>query len=129
MGMNKKEQAAFADLEHRLRLAKALRFTEPVERDVQPPVYGSGGSGLRKRYDYNAYIGGYGSGPRVEKACTSSVGHCFGDDTETTTQNPKALFSTRLLALRALRNNVENQVAEILAKIDEQIEEEKASIK
>lgn len=80
MGMNKKEQAAFADLEYRLRLAKALRFTEPIERDVQPPVYGSGGSGLRKGYDYNAYIGGYGSGPRVEKACTSSVGHCFGDE-------------------------------------------------
>lgn len=128
MGMNKKEQAAFADLEYRLRLAKALRFTEPIERDVQPPACTDHDEKLRKGWDYNAYIGGF-SGPKVEKACTSSIYHGFGDDTKTTTQRPKPLFSTRLLALRALRNNVETQVAEILAKIDEQIEEEKASIK
>lgn len=124
--MTKKEQAAFADLEHQLRLAKALRFTESVERDVQPPSC-MGNEKLRKGWDYNAYLGGY-SAPRVEKACTSAIYHNFGDDTKTTTQGARSLFSTKLLALRALRVEVESKVAEILAKIDEQIEEEKARL-
>lgn len=119
MAMTKKEQTAFESLQHQLRLAKALRFTESVERDVMPP---SNYDGLAKGWDYNAYIGG----PRVEKACSSCVHHGFGDDTKTTSQGTRRLFSTKLLALRALRVEVESKVAEILAKIDEQIEEEKA---
>lgn len=121
--MNKKEQAAFADLQEQLRIAKALRFTEPVERDVEPPECGIGRE-IRNGYDYNAFIGPYGR-PRVEPACTSSVYHSFGQHNKTDSQNPRRLFSTKLLALKAMRNDVELKCAKILADIDLQMEQEK----
>jgi len=119
MAMTKKEQQAMADLQQELRLAKAMRFTEDVRPDVAPPS----GSGLTKGFLYNNYIGGH-SGPHVEPACSGCVSHAFGQDDHTTTQDPKFLYSTRLLALRALRHSVEIQVATLLAGIDQQIEEE-----
>jgi len=123
MAMNKKEQAAFEALQRELLMAKAFRFTEPVKRDVVPPS----SMGLNKGWDYNSYIGGHG-GPRVDVACTSAVHHAFGNNTKTDTQQPRYLYSTKLLALRALRYDVEKQVANILADIDEQIEQEKAAV-
>lgn len=121
MAMNKKEQAAFEAMKREILLAKAFRFTERVKPDIMPPTT----SELRKGWHYNSYIGSY-SGPRVHRACTSAVHHSIGNDTKTDTQQPLSLYSTKLLALRALRHDVEKQVANILADIDEQIEAEKA---
>lgn len=115
--MNKQEQKAFEDLEQELRLAKALRFTEPVSKDVAPPPYRSADL-LRKGFLFNAYS------PRVEPACTSSGSHSFGRDDVTTTQQPVSLYSTRLRALRALRNAVEIECAKKLATIDKWIEDQ-----
>lgn len=124
MAMNKKEQAAFDALREELRLAKALRWTEPVERDVMPPKCGDDDwNGLRNGYDFNDYFDSF-SGPRVNKACTSYSSHDSRQWHKTTTQGPRPLFSTRLLALKALRHSVECKVAKILADIDKQIEDE-----
>lgn len=124
--MNKKEQAAFTELQEQLRLAKALRWTEPVSADIEPPKSITQ-ERLRKGWLYNGYIGGYGSSGRVDRACTSCSSHSFGNDDKTTTQRPRWLYSTKLRALKAMRHDIENQVAKILANIDEQIEEESTS--
>jgi hypothetical protein len=117
MAMNKKEQAEMERLRDELRLAKALRFTEAVKPDVIPP---ESFSGLVKGFLYNAYY----AEPRVVPACSSSTSHGWGRDDKTTTQQPRSLYSTRLLALRACRHDLEKQCAKLLAEIDRQIENE-----
>ena len=119
--MNKKEQAAMDELRKQLLLAKALRWTSKVNPDVPIPN-GSYGQILSKGWLYNAYLGG----PRVDVACTNSVHHAFGDNTKTTSQNPRELYSTKVLALKALRHEIEKQCASILAGIDLQIEQEES---
>lgn len=116
MAMNKKEQQAFAEMQQQVALAKALRWTEPVQPDVMPPT----GNELRKGFLFNSYIGG----PRVDKACTSAVHHAFGQNDKTTTQQARCLYSTRLLALKALRHELELKCAAILLGIDQQIDKE-----
>lgn len=115
MAMNKTEQAMVADLRRQLREAKAMRFTEPVPTDVAIPQ-----AGLAKGWMFNDYI----QNPRVDVACTSWTSHSFGNDQETKSKRPMRLYSTRLLALRALRHAMEKQCAGLLAGIDEQIESE-----
>lgn len=115
MAMNKKEQAAFAELQKDLLIARALRFTDPVPADIPIPE-----RGLAKGWLFNSYLGN----PDVARACSSSVSHCYGDDNATTSQGATRLYSTKLLALRALRHAVELKCAEILAGIDLQIEDE-----
>jgi hypothetical protein len=97
-----------------------VRFTEAVEPDV--PIPGSYDD-LAKGFLFSEHIGGW-SGPRVEPACSSSIYHSFGNDDRTTTQGARRLYSTRLLALRGLRHEVEKKCAAILADIDKQIETE-----
>ena len=106
--MTKKEQARLAVLRHELALAKALRWTEPVEPDVQPPV-----KGLSVGYTY--------IGDRVEPARSSVVFHAVGRQDKTDSQGCRSLYSTRLLALKALRHAVEKDCAEKLARIDDLI--------
>ncbi len=122
MAMNKREQAEMESLREELRIAKALRFTEKVEPDLDPPVAGRGSfNELSKGFDFNAHCSG-SSYPRVEKACSSSIGHCFGRDDNTTTQGSRRLFTTDLLAWRACRNVLEMEFAKKLAYVDKQIE-------
>lgn len=123
MAMNKKEQAAMAEMEKNLRLAKALRWSEPVSKDVSPP---SGYQSIASGFVFNADNGS------VEPAWSSPGHHGIGRSEPETKysgrQNPIYMFSTRLLALRGLRNAVEREAAEKLAAIDEQIERELAVI-
>ena len=114
MAMNKAEKA----LVEELKTQAALRWTTPVSPDVPPPD----GEGLRKGFLFNEYLGG----PRVDKACSSSVHHSFGIDDKTTSQGSRHLYSTRLRALRALRYEVEKQCAKMLRQIDAQVEAEEA---
>lgn len=120
MAMNKKEQAAFEELKTELRLARAMRFTEPVEPDIPIP----NGSILTKGFMFNAYHGI--GGDRVVRACSSAVGHGFDRDDRADTKMPRRLYSSRLLALKAMRHSVEEDVAQRLANIDAQIEAELA---
>ena len=118
MSMNKKQTAVFHELEAALRAARALRFTEAIEPDVPVPH----NSGMTRGFLFSAHVGG---SPCVEKACSNAVHHSFGRDDKTTSQGACRLYSTRLLALRAMRHEVELKCAHILADIDAQIEKEK----
>lgn len=119
MPMTKAEKARMAELEKQLLLARALRFTDPVEPDVPIPAT-FGKERLAKGFLFNAYT------PRVVPACSSSVFHAFGRNDQTDSQGARRLFSTRLRALRALRHAVEMECAQKLAGIDLQIEQELA---
>lgn len=104
------------EAERAMRIAQALRWTGPTPApDVAPPDT----HGLTTGYMFNVYA------QYVEVACSSSVSHAIGRTDRTTSQRPLHLYSTRLLALRALRAESERKFAEQLAKIDEQIEAER----
>jgi hypothetical protein len=120
--MTKKEQAYVSDLENQLRLAKALRWTQPVEPDVAPPKPEERGNRLATGYLYNAYFNGFTQG-RVEPSCSSSISHNFGSNTKTSSQGARHLYSTPVLAWQAMRYDVEKDCAKRLAYIDKQIED------
>lgn len=112
-------QSYIQDARRDAAIKLALRITDGAERDVEIP---DDFKELAKGWDYNAHI----SGPTVRKACSNNLYHGDGWD-EARYQHPKQLFSTRLLALRALRHEIELQAAKILAGIDLQIEEEQTN--
>jgi len=118
MAMSKKEQA----LVEALLTEAALRRTSPVAPDVPVPT----GSGLTKGF---LFSGAHSSDPGVQKACSSSVHHAIGRDDQTRTQQPRSLYSTKLLALKALRYEVESHCAAILRRVDKQIEDEQGETK
>lgn len=115
MAMNKKEKE---ELE-RLATIAALRFTDPVEKDLHPPT---DWKTIVNGYLYNSYC------LRIDKACTSSLYHSNGEHDRTRSQQPCSLYSSILLALKAMRNEVEMECASKLCKIDKMIEEEKQKI-
>lgn len=117
--LTKAQQAQFDALNEAVRIAKAFRFTEKVEPDVPPPSYTSIGDRLTRGWQFNTYNG------TVFKMCSSSSFHGY-DWEKTTSQNPRHLYSTRELALRALRAELEQEFAKKLANVDRQIEHEKA---
>lgn len=115
MAMTKKEQAEMEDLKRQLAIAKAFRFTNPVNKDVAPPS-GGWGSTLSTGWVFNSYT------KKVDVACSSQVHHAIGKTDKTSTQNPIWMFSSKLLALKALRHDLERKFAEELANIDKMIE-------
>ena len=121
MAMNKKEQAEMADLKHQLALARAFRFTEPVEKDVPPPAPESKFGELSIGW---TYILGR---KEVFVACSSITGHSIGRTDETRSQRPMQLYSTKLLALKGLRHEMEQVYAKELARIDALIAQEQAA--
>lgn len=119
MAMTKKEREEMEALKKELRLAKALRWTEKIEPDVEPPsVNYMNDLDLAKGWLFNSYSGS------IVKACSSSVSHNYGSDDGTTSKGARRLYSTKLRAMRALRNAVERECARKLAEIDRYIEEE-----
>jgi hypothetical protein len=116
--MTKKEQARF----EAALTASALRSTSPVPRDLAPPLnsYERSGPSLTHGWDFNTYRG------TTEKACSSSIYHGFGWD-HVSSQQPRSLFSTRLLALKAMRYEIEQESAKRLRAVDRMIEEEIAN--
>lgn len=119
MAMNKTEKAA---LEAALTEA-SLRRTSPVEPDVPPPGAGSKVGELTKGF---LPVAEMSDSARVETACSSSVYHSTRSQTKTDSQGARPLYSTKLLALRALRYKVESECAKRLRSIDRMIEEELA---
>lgn len=120
MAMTKKEAEEVADLKRRLSVLAALRWTDEVEPDV--PIPERSANELTKGWLPG---GAASSWPRVEKACSSSQSHAYGQDDETTSQQAKRLYSTKLLALKALRHEMELYFAGRLATVDLQIAAEK----
>lgn len=118
MAMNKKELQEMADLRIALAKAKALHFTESVDYDIPVPGYGDG---LKVGYGYNLY------NCSVSPACSSSHSHSYGRIDKTDSQKSIPLFSTKIRALKALRNAMEDKFAGELARIDVQIAKEQSS--
>ena len=118
MAMNKKEKAAMDAAIARANMLAALRWTAAVPPDVPPPS--TMDLGRRLSTGFVAYADNYGP-PRVVPACSSSISHALGSHTKTSTQNPRALWSTPLLALRAARHQYEVECAKALAKFDAEI--------
>lgn len=117
MAMTKKERAEFDAAIERANMLGALRWSAPVKKDVPPPEqYKDFSSG----WDCNAHA------VKVYEVWSSSVVHGYGaqPDGRSASQNSIWCYSTRLLALMALRHQVELESAKKLAAIDKMIEAE-----
>lgn len=125
MAMTKTERAEMDRLEIVSRANRALRwstfgFADRIEPDVPVPQ-----SGHTEGWTFNSY----GSG-RVERAWSEMTVHGsgehrpHGDSRRSGTRGGKALFSSRLLALSALRSAKEREFATVLAQIDIEIQTE-----
>jgi hypothetical protein len=123
MAMNKKEQAEFEKAKHDAvylpKLAKALRWTdEKPEKDLAIPT-----SGYTVGWDYHCSVYD-GVSVRVSQKWSECSRHGAGDGTTRNhgSQNGIKLYPTKILALKALRSEMELAFAEELLKIDNQIE-------
>ncbi len=115
MAMNKKEMQMVKDL----KISLSLRFTDKVIKDIPVPVpILCSGSQLIKGFTYNEHS------VQVNESCSTSVGHSVHSNKKTSSQNGISMFSTKILALKALRNSLEVKAANVLYKIDKLIEEE-----
>jgi len=117
MAMTKKEREAFDAALKKAEIPGALRWTTPVEKDVPIPA--------------NGYSQGYATySTSVQESWSGCVSHGSGKAPEhgtrhySASQGPRNLYSTKLLALRALRHNKELEAAEELWRIDRMIAEE-----
>jgi hypothetical protein len=107
--MSKKKQAEIAAREYEERVRAALRWTgEAPSPDVPPPTDNS----LTTGWLFSVH------GQRVDAACSDAVSYAYGRTDRTTTQGSRALYSSRRLALQALRAAMERKFAEELARID-----------
>lgn len=121
MAMNKKEQAAYDAAIRSAEVNRALRWSDySTKTDVPPP---KGTHKLTKGWTARFWIGCDSIWRAVGKACSSSIYHGF-DWEKTSSQNPKSLYSTRLLALQSARRQAEIKFAEMLADFDAEIEKE-----
>lgn len=121
MVMTKRERQHLEQLERRLRVMGALRWTWPVTKDVPVPR-----SGATSGWTFNSFTA------KVQPAWSHPSSHGVGSPHRmpgvSGSQGGMGLYSSRLLALRALRYSVECAAAEQLADIDVMIEvEEKGS--
>lgn len=108
--MTKKEKA---ELEHAKTVA-ALRWTGPVDRDV--PIT-SDYRAPSEGWDYNAY------NRETYRVSSTTVSHRRIDcSSGFGSQGGRALFSTRALALRAMRHDIETECAKKLRYVDQMIE-------
>jgi hypothetical protein len=112
MAMTKKEQAAMRAAIDRAETLAALRWTNPVPRDVGIPE-----TGYSQGWDYNAYT------QEAFIGWSSSVSHGTGPAPEAGkhrngSQYPRRMYSTEALALAAMRHEIEQKTAADLLKID-----------
>ena len=117
MAMTKKEQAAMEAALNRAETLAALRWTAPVQRDVDLPK-----DGYSEGWDYNSYsrivFRGWSSGVTHGKGPAPTPGAMR---TVSASQDARRLYSTEALALAAMRHEIEQRVAADLLKIDRQI--------
>lgn len=107
----KKLDRRFTDLEERA----SFRMTGDIKEDLSPP-------GRTSEQVSNGWLFSEAS-TAVFKASSTGTAHGYDWDV-VTAQGPKRLFSTRLLALRALRRAVEKETATRLRNIDLEIKDE-----
>lgn len=115
MAMTKKEQAAMQAAIDRAETLAALRWTQPVERDVGVPL-----QGYSEGWDCNAHS------MSVWLGWSSPVSHGNGMVPEagkyrSGSQGGRRMFSTKALALAAMRFEIEQKAAKDLLKVDREI--------
>jgi hypothetical protein len=114
MAMTKKEQAEMKAAIDRADTLAALRWTNPVRRDVDVPQ-----NGYSEGWDYNAWT------REVFLGWSSTFCHGTGSAPiavhRTGSQDPRRYYSTQVRALAAMRHEVEQKAAADLLKIDRQI--------
>lgn len=115
MAMTKKEQAAMQAAIDRAETLAALRWTWPVVRDVGVPL-----QGYSEGWDYNAHS------QRVWQGWSDRVAHGEGAAPEagkyrSGSQGSRRMFSTKALALAAMRYEMEQKAAADLMRVDRQI--------
>lgn len=113
---SKQELIKMKSEEESIKVKMALRFTDEVLPDLKKPEYSSGE--MTKGWSFNSY------NMSVGKACSTSNSHSVWGDEKTTSQGGIDIFSTRILALKAMRHEVEMECAYNLRKIDIMIEGE-----
>lgn len=113
--MNKKEKAAMQAAIDSAETLAALRWTSPVQRDVDVPK-----DGYSQGWDYNAWTKtvfiGWSSAVSHGAGAAPKVGTCGSG-----CQLPRRYYSTETLALAAMRHEIEQKAAADLLKIDRQI--------
>ena len=120
--MNKKEQAAFDSMKREVLVARAFCRTLPVAPDVAPPspnnrnTYTCTTGYLAKKASF--------AKPYTEIGWSTSISHGRGkmEGRVSGSRNSIWLYSTPVLALRALRYETEERMARELADIDAAIE-------
>jgi hypothetical protein len=91
----------------------ALKWTDLVVADIPIPE----DQKLVNGYAYNDYTG------TVSQSCSTFIGHGLQWD-RTNVRGPIAQYSSKLLALKALRNALESKYAKQLREIDLMIKQE-----
>lgn len=115
MAMTKKERAEFDAAIKQAQVLGALHFTAKVAPDMPIPK-----SGTVKGWMYR-FARGWSSSSCVEPSCSTHTAHGFGQNVRTTSQHGMPQYSTKMRALKALRNEMEQEYAEQLRKVDLQI--------
>lgn len=110
MAMTKAEKQLIEDLKTQC----ALRYTDAIKPDIPVP---SSNEGIVNGYSFNAYS------KRVTQSCSSVVFHNRDGWNIARSQNPIEQYSSVLLALKAMRNEIERRCADDLRSIDKLIEE------
>jgi hypothetical protein len=130
MAMNKKEQAEMQSLRDALDMARAMRWPDyplpaPVTRAWIDANLVDGGmrhgspQKVARGWFYNSYFDSL-SRPRITYGCSNGVHHETSGDT-TSTQTMGRMYATKREALQALRIELTQRCAGILASIDRQI--------
>ena len=115
MAMTKKEQAEMKAAIDRAETLAALRWTAPVERDVEVPQ-----QGYSEGWDYNAFS------MSVWQGWSDRIYHGNGKapvgyKDRNGTQGGRRMYSTKALALAAMRHEMEQKFASHLLSVDRQI--------
>jgi hypothetical protein len=122
MAMSKTERAAFDKVKLDATIYRALRWSP--ETSIEPDVDIPDGhcASIATGFLFNSYNDG-----RIEKAWSRSNSHGIGKPPEpgrygTGSQNGRRLYASEILALRAMRCEMEMRFARILASVDARIE-------
>lgn len=119
MAMNKKEQAEMAELKRQVAINRALNWTQSIAPDLKVPSFDDKDS---SGFVFNAH------NAHVQPAWSTSVSHGVGQPARmkgySASQRGISMYSSKLLALRALRHEMELAFANRLADVDKQIEAE-----